>query len=54
MRTKFLLETLKGTDHLGDVGIEGSIILKWILKKQVVRVYSGLNWLSIESSGGML
>jgi hypothetical protein len=28
---------LKGRDHLGDTGICGRIILKWILKKQNMR-----------------
>jgi hypothetical protein len=30
---KFELENLKGRDHLKDLGIDGRIILKWILKK---------------------
>jgi hypothetical protein len=33
MYTKFLLENLEGRDYLGNVGIVGTIILKWILKK---------------------
>jgi len=28
-----LLESLKGRDHLEDVGIYGKIILEWILRK---------------------
>jgi hypothetical protein len=30
MRTKFLLGSLKGRDHLQDLGVDGRIILKWI------------------------
>jgi hypothetical protein len=30
-----LSENPKGRDHLGDVGIDGSIIFKWLLKKMV-------------------
>jgi hypothetical protein len=33
MHTKLLLEYLKGRDHLGNVGIDESIILTWIQKK---------------------
>jgi hypothetical protein len=32
MHTNFLLEYLKGRDHLGDLDINGNIILKYILK----------------------
>jgi hypothetical protein len=28
-------KTLKGTDHLGDIGVDRRIILKWILNKLV-------------------
>jgi hypothetical protein len=30
---KILAETLKGRDDLGGLGVEESIILKWVLKK---------------------
>jgi hypothetical protein len=33
MHTKFLLESLKGKEHLEDLGIDVRIILKWILWK---------------------
>jgi hypothetical protein len=33
MHTKSQSENMKQTDHLGDLGIVGQIILKWILKK---------------------
>jgi hypothetical protein len=33
MHTKFLLENLKDTDHFEDLGVDGNIILKWMLRK---------------------
>jgi len=33
MRKIFWLENLKGRDYLEDLGVDGMIILKWILGK---------------------
>jgi hypothetical protein len=33
MHTIFWLENLKGRDHSEDLGIDGSVILEWILGK---------------------
>ena len=40
--------------HLGDPGIDGRIILRWILRKWDVRARTGLIWLRIGSGGGHL
>jgi hypothetical protein len=34
VHTKFWSENLKGTDNPYDLGVEGRIILEWILGKQ--------------------
>jgi hypothetical protein len=33
MRITVWLEKLKGRDHLEDLGVDGRIILEWILRK---------------------
>ena len=38
-------------DHFEDLDTRGSIILKWILKNCDGRVWSGLIWLRVETSG---
>jgi hypothetical protein len=33
MRTQFYFQSLKGKDHLDNLDIDGSVILKWVLGK---------------------
>jgi hypothetical protein len=41
-------------DHWGDPGIDGSIILRRILRKWKVGMWTGLSWLGIDTDGGHL
>jgi hypothetical protein len=45
MLTKVWLGSLKGTDHSVDIGIDGRLILKWILRELDGRVWTGFIWL---------
>jgi hypothetical protein len=54
MRTVFWFESLKGRDHLEDVGIDGRIILQRILGKQGGKLWIGCIWLRTGTSGGLL
>jgi len=38
-------------DHLGDPGVDGRIILRWIFRKWDVGVWSGSTWLRIGTGG---
>jgi hypothetical protein len=44
---------LKGKDYLGEISADGKIILKLILKRWCVRMWSGLHSLRIGPSGGL-
>jgi hypothetical protein len=43
----------RGSDHLGDRGVDGKIILKCIFKKWD-EAWTGLTWLRIWIGGGLL
>jgi hypothetical protein len=41
--TKFWLEDTKRINHLGDVSINRRILLKWILEKENMMVWTNIN-----------
>jgi hypothetical protein len=45
---------LRERDHLGDQGIDRRIILRWNFRKWNVGVWTGMNWLRTQTSGGHL
>jgi hypothetical protein len=45
---------LKERNHLGDPGIDGRIILRWIFRKWDVVTWFGSSWLRIGTGGGLL
>ena len=47
----FCWGNLRERDHLGDPGIDGRIILRWIFRKWDVGVWIGLSWLRIGIGG---
>jgi len=47
-------QNVKERDHLGDPGLGRRIILRWILRKWDVGVWTGSSWLRIGTGGGQL
>jgi hypothetical protein len=51
---KVLVRKPEEIDHLEDVGVDGRMILKSILKKSFARSWIGLVWFRIGTSGGLM
>ena len=48
----FWLGNLKERNHLGDRGVDGRIILRWIFRKWDVGIWTGSSWLRLGTGGG--
>jgi hypothetical protein len=51
---KILVGKLEGKNHSEERGVNGKIILKWILGKQGGKVWTGCILFKILSSGGLI
>ena len=51
MLTKFFKEDMKGRDQKLNLGIDGRIVMKWILKKEDRRMWAGFIWLMTGTHG---
>ena len=49
---RFLVGKLEERDHLGDPGVDGRIIIRWIFRKWDVGLLTGSSWLRIGTGGG--
>jgi hypothetical protein len=49
--TGFWWGNLRKRDHLGDPGVDGRIILRWIFRKWDVSSWTGWSWLRIGTGG---
>jgi len=48
------LGNLREREHLEDPGIEGRIILRWVLRKWDVWIWTGSSWLRMGTGDGHL
>ena len=46
--------SLRERHHLEDAGVDGSITLRWILRKWDVGIWTGSSWIMIGAGGGHL
>ena len=52
--TRFWWGNLRKRGHLGNPGVDGRVILRWIFRKWDEEVWTGSSWLRIGTVGGHL
>jgi hypothetical protein len=52
--TGFWWGNVSDRDHFGHPGVDGRIIIRWIVRKWDVGVWTGLRWVRIGIGGGHL
>jgi len=52
--TGFWWGNLRERDRMGDPGLDGRLILRWIFRKLDVGIWTGSIWLRIGTGGGLL
>jgi hypothetical protein len=52
--SKVWVGILEEKNQLGDPGVDGRIILRWIFRKRDVVVWPGSSWVRIGTGGGLL
>jgi hypothetical protein len=48
------LENLREIDHLEGLGIDGKIILTWIINKENARAWTGFMWARVRRCGELM
>ena len=54
MCTGFWWGNVRERDHLGDPGVDGKIILKWVFTKCDVGIWTGSSWFKLGTGGRAL
>lgn len=44
-KTEYLLKFIIAKAYLNNIGVDGKLVLRWVIKKCIVTVWIGLNWL---------